>query len=41
MLSKNNIGRGLLGDVGGEIFRSTVSLEVLDLSNNNIIALSA
>lgn len=41
MLSKNNIGRGLLNDVGGEIFRSTVSLEVLDLSNNNIIALSA
>lgn len=41
MRSKNNIGRSLLNDVGGEIFRNTVSLEVLDLSNNNIIALSA
>lgn len=41
ILSKNNIGRSLLNDVGGEIFQNTVSLEVLDLSDNNIIALSA
>lgn len=40
ILSKNNIGRSLLNDVGGEIFRNTVSLEILDLSDNNIHALS-
>lgn len=41
LMSKNNLGRSLLNDVGGEIFRNTVSLEFLDLSDNNITVLSA
>lgn len=41
VMSKKSIGRSLLNDIGGVIFRNSVSLEVLDLSYNNIIALSA
>lgn len=40
-MSKNDIGRSLSSDVNGEIFENTVSLEVLDLSYNNIVDLSA
>lgn len=39
-MSKNDIGRSLSNDIEGEIFSNTKSLEVLDLSYNNIIALS-
>lgn len=38
-LSKNNIGRSLSEDIDGNIFENTVSLEYLDLSQNNIRAL--
>lgn len=40
-MSKNDIGKSLSKDVEGEIFQNTVSLEVLDLSFNNIIDLPA
>lgn len=39
-MSKNDIGRSLSNDIEGEIFSNTKSLEVLDLSYNNIIAIS-
>lgn len=39
-MSKNDIGKSLSNDREGEIFNNTKSLEVLDLSYNNIIALS-
>lgn len=39
-MSKNDIGKSLSNDIEGEIFNNTKSLEVLDLSYNNIIALS-
>lgn len=39
-MSKNDIGKSLSNDIEGEIFKNTKSLEVLDLSYNNIIALS-
>lgn len=39
-MSKNDIGKSLLNDSEGEIFNNTKSLEFLDLSYNNIIALS-
>lgn len=40
-MSKNDIGKSLSSDVEGEIFKNTVSMEVLDLSYNNIVDLSA
>nr|XP_011438585.2 toll-like receptor 4 [Crassostrea gigas] len=40
-MSINDIGRSLSKDADGEIFENTVSLEVLDLSYNNIVELSS